>query len=42
MTRQMRIGTAVLDLEMMAIKPERHHLQEGVPYEGLAMSQVGG
>ena len=26
----------------MAIKPERHHLQEGVPYEGLAMSQVGG
>ena len=26
----------------MAIKPERHHLQEGVPYDGLAMSQVGG
>lgn len=26
----------------MTIKPERHHLQEGVPYEGLAMSQVGG
>ncbi len=28
--------------ESMGIKPERHHLQEGVPYEGLAMSQVGG
>ncbi len=26
----------------MAIKPERHHLQEGIPYQGLAMSQVGG
>lgn len=26
----------------MAIKPEKHHLQEGIPYDGLAMSQVGG
>lgn len=26
----------------MGIKPERHHLQEGIPYDGLAMSQVGG
>lgn len=28
--------------EAMKVKPERHHLQEGVPYAGLAMSQVGG
>lgn len=28
--------------EAMRIKPEKHHLQEGIPYEGLAMSQVGG
>lgn len=28
--------------ESLKIKPERHHLQEGIPYEGLAMSQVGG
>jgi cyclic pyranopterin phosphate synthase len=43
----LRDGASDQDLEglireALKIKPERHHLQEGIPYEGLAMSQVGG